>query len=114
MALKIAIIDDKDLTKEYIYLWLKANMEYVQSFSNGSTFLEISKSAFNTLEIKLPPMNRREEFQRIIEPLFSKIKMNLIQTNSLLKLRDFLLPKLMSGEVRVKEFAEGEVTKSIF
>jgi type I restriction enzyme S subunit len=98
----IAIIDDKDYSKEFIFLWLKINMDYVQSFANGSTFQEISKSAFKTIEIQLIPRNIRKEFDKLIMPLFDKIKANQIQLKSLTKMRDTLLPKLMSGEVRVK------------
>ena len=98
----IAINDDKGYSKEYLYLWLKLNMDYVQSYANGSTFLEISKSAFKTLHCILPSEDVRVEFQKQIEPLFSKIKNNQRQIRTLEKLRDTLLPKLMSGKVKVK------------
>jgi type I restriction enzyme, S subunit len=96
----IAIIDDKKVSKEFIYLWLKTNMEYVQSFANGSTFLEISKSAFKTLQLLIPTRKELSGFQEQIAPLFKKIKTNTIQIRTLTTLRDTLLPKLMSGEVR--------------
>ena len=99
----IAILDDKDFTKEFIYLWLKTNMDYVQSYANGSTFLEISKSAFKSLEITIPPITIRKEFQNFAKPLFDKIKSNQTQILTLTAMRDSLLPKLMSGEVRVEE-----------
>ena len=51
----IAIIDDKGYAKEFIYLWLKANMDMVHSYANGSTFMEISKSAFKSLGLQIPP-----------------------------------------------------------
>jgi type I restriction enzyme S subunit len=98
----IAVLDDKGYSKEFIYLWLKTNMDYVQSYSNGSTFLEISKSAFKSLEILIPPKKLRDDFQKIVESYFRKIKTNQIQIRTLTALRDSLLPKLMSGEVRVK------------
>ena len=99
----IAILDDKDFTKEFIYLWLKTNMDYVQSYANGSTFLEISKTAFKSLEIVIPPNTTRQKFQSFIKPLFDKIKSNQTQIRTLTAMRDSLLPKLMNGEVRVEE-----------
>jgi len=42
-----------------------------------------------------------EEFNEMITPIFSKIQLNKRQFRILEKLRDTLLPKLMSGEVRV-------------
>ena len=98
----IAIIDDKGYSKEFIYLWLKNNMDYVHSYANGSTFQEISKSSFKSLQITVPPEKLRFDFQQTILPIFSKIKVNQIQIHTLEKLRDSILPKLMSGEVRVK------------
>ncbi len=99
----IAIIDNKGFSKEFIYLWLKTNMDYVQSYSNGSTFMEISKSAFKLLELQLPPVELRVRFQELIIPIFHKIKLNLKQKNSLAKMRDALLPKLMSGELKIND-----------
>jgi len=98
----IAILDDKGFTKEFLFLWLKTNMDYVKSYANGSTFLEISKSAFKSLEIQIPPQELRNEFQEWVTPHFRKIKSNQTQIRTLTALRDTLLPKLMSGEVRVK------------
>ncbi len=74
----------------------------MQSYANGSTFLEISKTAFKSLEILIPPIEIRKEFQEIIELYFQKIKSNQIQIRTLTSLRNTLLPKLMSGEVRVE------------
>lgn len=99
----IAILDNKGFDKLFIYLWLKHNMEYVHSFSNGSTFMEISKSAFKSLEIVLPPLSIVKSFIDNIKPLFDKIKHNELTIKTLSRSRDILLPKLMSGQVRVKD-----------
>ena len=44
-----------------------------------------------------------KKFDETVRPLFQKVRQNQIQIETLTKLRDTLLPKLMSGEVRVKE-----------
>lgn len=98
----IAIIDNKGFSKEFICLWLMANMDYVKSYANGSTFQEISKASFKKLMTQIPPKNVRDEFDLLILPLFQKIRHNILQISKLEKLRDTLLPKLMSGEVRVQ------------
>ncbi len=98
----IAIIDNKGLPKEIIYLWLKSNMEYIKSHAEGSTFLEINKSSFKKLKIKLPSQRYINIFCDLIEPLFKKIFMNSNQIRELEKTRDTLLPKFMSGKVKVK------------
>jgi len=103
----IAILGDKGFSNEFLYIWLKFNMDYVKSYANGSTFLEISKSAFKNLEIKIPPEDIRSDFQGLIVPYFKKIKFNQTQIRTLESLRDTLLPKLMTGEVRVQYDKEG-------
>ena len=98
----IAILDDKGYSKEFIYLWLKTNMDLVHSYSNGSTFMEISKSAFKSLDISIPSKNEVECFVQEVKPYFEKIRTNEIQIRTLTKTRDGLLPKLMSNEINVK------------
>ena len=97
----IAIIDDKGYAKEFIYLWLKANMDLVHSYSNGSTFMEISKSAFKSLDITIPSQKEVSDFVTMIKPYFDKIKMNEEEIRLIVKQRDILLPKLMSNEINI-------------
>ena len=98
----IAIIDDKGYPKEFIYLWLKENMEAVHSYSNGSTFMEISKTAFKSLDITIPNEEMVCVFNAQVKPIFAKIKSNQKQIQTLTTQRDTLLPRLMSGEVKVE------------
>lgn len=99
----IAILDDKNYPREFLYLWLKVNMNVVHSFSNGSTFMEISKSAFKNLPIAIPPVEIVNSFQWLVKPCFEKIRLNTIQLRTLTQLRDTLLPKLMNGEIEIME-----------
>lgn len=96
----IAIMDDKGYPKEFIYLWLKENMEAVHSYSNGSTFMEISKTAFKSLDITIPDKSTVIEFNDQVKPLFEKIKSNHRQILLLTSHRDTLLPHLMSGNLK--------------
>ncbi len=104
----IAIIDDKGFSSIFIYLWLKTNMDYVKSHANGSTFQEINKTSFKALEIVIPPIDLRLKFDEIVNDHFNKIRTNSYQIRTLQSLRDTLLPKLMSGEVRVQYDKEAE------
>ena len=97
----IAILDNKGYAKEFIYLWLKANMDLVHSYSNGSTFMEISKSAFKSLDITIPSQKEVSDFVAMIKPYFDKIKLNEEQIRLIAKQRDILLPKLMSNEIQL-------------
>lgn len=76
-------------------------MSEIENAGNGSVFQEISKSTFKHLDIIIPPTEKLKLFDENVEPFFLKIKSNQTQIRTLTQLRDNLLPKLMSGEVRV-------------
>ena len=95
----IAILDNKGYAKEFIYLWLKLNMDLVHSYSNGSTFMEISKSTFKSLELQIPSIKEVEGFVNGIKPIFEKIRNNEKHIQTLIQTRDSLIPKLMSNEI---------------
>jgi len=98
----IAVICDRLFSNSYMFLWIKSNMDLIIGSANGSTFLEISKSVFKSLEVNVPNESDLEKFDLTTKPVFDKILANEIQIRTLSRLRDTLLPKLMSGEVRVR------------
>lgn len=98
----IGIICDKYASNYFMFLWCKENMDTIENAGNGSVFQEISKSAFRSLDFTVPPSEKLKQFDKKVEPMFQKMKLNTIQIRTLTKLRDTLLPKLMSGEARVK------------
>jgi type I restriction enzyme S subunit len=102
----IAILCDKLVSNYFIFLWCRVNIQEIENAGNGSVFQEISKSSFKGLSFIIPPKEKLSIFDTQIEPIFLKIKLNQIQVNSLTQTRDNLLPKLMSGEVRVSELNE--------
>lgn len=91
------------ISPEFLYCYLKNKRnEVVSSVSDGSTQKNLNTSAVGRLRLLLPPTNSLlAEFDSIVQPLFSMI-FNLAQQNiSLRAARDLLLPRLMTGEVRV-------------
>lgn len=85
----------------FTFLWLKANMPLILAAANGSTFMEISKSSFRRIETALPPAKLLESFSKISSPIFDKILLNIRSIKTLSSTRDSLLPRLMSGEIKV-------------
>ena len=98
----IAIKCKEEIPNYYMLHWLKENMEAIVGRANGTTFLEISKSNFRPMPIAVPPADKMKTFVELVEPLYIKIVANLRESHTLAALRDALLPRLMSGEVRVK------------
>lgn len=87
-----------------IYLLTANLIAHFQSVAYGSVFDTITTSTFKNISILLPPKEVLNEIQLKIDPLFEKIKSNVVENQILKERRDALLPKLVSGEVRVKGF----------
>jgi type I restriction enzyme S subunit len=78
-------------------------MAEIESRATGTTFAEISKTNFRPIRIVLPPKELMSAFTEKGAPLYAQITTNLHQFRTLATLRDTLLPKLLSGELRVAE-----------
>ena len=87
----------------YTYYKMRSLMEQIKQFEDsGTVFGSIGKDDFKNLENMIPSQKLIEKFQVLAKPLDDKIFSNTNQIRTLTQLRDTLLPKLMSGEVRVK------------
>ncbi len=99
----IAMICDKELPNLYVLQWIKENLDTIIANANGTTFLEISKSNFRPIKTLAPPAPVLSHFVNIARPLHRRMVNNLIEANTLTTIRDALLPKLISGEIRIKD-----------
>jgi type I restriction enzyme S subunit len=97
-----ALIPNNDYPYSFLFTFIKTNKEYIKNLAVGSAQQNVSQILIKDLDVPRPNL-RIKEFHKEVDPLFKKIKSNLTQIRTLTRLRDTLLPKLMSGEVRVKE-----------
>lgn len=88
-------------TIEYLYLFLKS-YQYDLLGSTSSIVTSINSAMIKEMIIPVPDNLTMQRFEMITKAQFRKIRWNQLQIRTLEKLRDTLLPKLMSGEVRVK------------
>ena len=99
-----SIICKEEISPYFMYLYLEELSEYIKLLgSGGSTTLNLNKNEFSKIKIAIPPKNDMYAFHSLIKPIFEKIKYNQLEIIELQKLRDTLLPKLMSGEIDVSE-----------
>ena len=86
----------------YAYYKLRSLMQQIKQFEdNGTVFGSITKDDFSRLKNIIPTIELINNFQSKVKPVDEKIFSNYNQIRTLTQLRDTLLPKLMSGEVRV-------------
>jgi type I restriction enzyme S subunit len=78
-------------------------VEYANAGSGGTRMPRTSWSDLSKYPIALPDNEKLEAFNKVVRPMMEKLQANIPQIRSLTALRDTLLPKLMSGEVRVEE-----------
>lgn len=85
----------------FTYLLVNHVVEELQSAAYGSVFDTITTATFRDARFATPPAAKVFEFEKSIAGYFNKKLLNQTQIRTLETLRDTLLPKLMSGEVRV-------------
>jgi len=73
----------------------------VEATETATTVIHIGKNDIDRFKIVVAPMEILETFNRATEPLFKRIVLNKQESRTLAALRDALLPKLLSGEMRV-------------
>jgi len=98
----IAMICESPIPTLYTYFWTKNNLDVIKAKAGGTTFAEISKKNFRPITALLPSEEVLQEFDGISETVYRKIVDNTVSCVTIFALRDTLLPKLISGELRVK------------
>ncbi len=99
----IAIPPGGTLSAAYLLFWTRMNMDSIKGRASGTTFAEISKAAFRPIPVAIPPAERLEEYDERVSALLLRIVANARESQQLTTLRDTLLPKLISGELRVPD-----------
>ena len=97
----------KCVDKYFYYLWtfLLTDVFDVMknNFCTGTTMQAINNKDTKLIEFVLPDDKTITQFNSIAKPMFKKIYYNNLEIKKLQRLRDTLLPKLMSGEIDVSE-----------
>lgn len=97
-------VTSDEFPKWFYYQWCKYHLEEFISISqsHATTMGHIKRKDLDEAIVKVPSQSELQEMTSSFEPLMDKLITNLKQIQTLENLRDTLLPKLMSGEVRVQ------------
>ena len=92
-----------DVSIQFLYCLFRERhfQSHIYGYATGTTVLGLSKDGVPRYQFALPPEKIRSLFDSVAEPLFAKIESNENESRTLAKTRDTLLPKLLSGEIRV-------------
>ena len=89
----------------FLYFLLKSYplQNYVQTLAGGSVQKGIRMGSLKNFKLSMPKHEIQKKFNEIVTPLINKVSINLNETNILIGLRDALLTKLISGELRISD-----------
>lgn len=99
----IAIPATKRLSQEYVLYWLTSSIDEIKGIAGGTTFAEISKKTFKSISIVIPNTEVVNIFSGTTKSYLNKMTLNAVERAALEQLRDTLLPKLISGELRLSD-----------
>lgn len=92
------------VSKEFLYFLMRSRefKHHCLGCANGTTVLHLNKEAIPTFEFSIPDKSKESEFTKLAKDLIRQVFVKHRQIRTLSRLWDTLLPKLTSGEVRVK------------
>ena len=96
-----SVVPKPEIGTPFVYFFLKKTLPVIEGMASGSTFKEVSGSTMKNVPAVIPDAETLAKFSDFCAPIFEQQRTLEEQNQSLAKLRDSLLPKLMSGEIDV-------------
>jgi type I restriction enzyme S subunit len=96
-----SFVPDKGYSIPFIYYTVKNAIPTIINHSTGSTFKEASASVLKSISVCLPPVSITEKFKETVDAVFERQNKLELESQTLTELRDWLLPLLMNGQVKV-------------
>ena len=87
--------------RNFLKLVLDDLYDYLINLSSGSARDNLSQDKLKNLQILIPNINILNEFDNIVDPIYLKILKNYRENQNLTTLRDWLLPMMMNGQVKM-------------
>jgi type I restriction enzyme S subunit len=96
------LLPSDQVSYRHLYLLLREVVEDLKQRSHGSVFDTITRQTFDTVNVVLPPQEVLTEFENVTAPWFDLLLALSNESRKLSELRDYLLPRFLSGTIRVK------------
>ncbi|KAB0576290.1 restriction endonuclease subunit S [Ideonella dechloratans] len=98
----ITCIPNQRYPLTYLYHWLKLAKPHFEMLSGGATFAELTKGTFKRIRILTPPVKLVAAYEQQARPMFDEVESLTKMNRRLRATRDSLLPRLISGKLRVE------------
>ena len=96
-----SFIPDKSYGTEFTYYFIRNLLPVIERNANGSTFKEVSGSVLKSIRCLFPVNELVVQYNSFAKSIFLRQEKLEIENRQLSSLRDWLLPMLMNGQVRV-------------
>lgn len=87
----------------FIFFLVSDLIDHFKQQAYGTIFDTITTKTFRDTSINRPPVDIMNSFHSLVQPIMLRILNNTQQSSTLASLRDVLLPRLISGQLRVRE-----------
>jgi type I restriction enzyme S subunit len=100
-----AVLSPREDAAAFVYLWTTTEdfVDYLTSHAEGSAYPAVRADSFARATVLIPPFPVLKAFELLVDPLLELVWRIEEEARTLAGLRDTLLPKLLSGEIRVRE-----------
>jgi len=99
----IVVVPPREELRWWLFHEMRSQVEEMLTLANGSTFLELSRKNFKTMPMRISSQEILVRFDSKVAPLHQRAAAAAQESAWLSELRDTLLPKLISGEIRVQD-----------
>lgn len=99
----IALKPKSGISNYFLLHWCESNLDEIKNRASGTTFAEISKAAFRPIPAIEPSDLVMQKFHEFMAPIYERVLVSSKEMETLAELRDTLLPKLISGELRMPD-----------
>lgn len=96
-----SFVPSKGYATAFVYYAVERSLPAIIQYASGSTFVEISGGVLKSVQSVLPDKKVANAFCQVIEPIVDRQRTAELENRELTRLRDWLLPLLMNGQVRV-------------
>jgi type I restriction enzyme, S subunit len=99
----IVVVPPREELRWWLFHEMRSQVDEMLSLANGSTFLELSRKNFKAMPARIAPSEVLARFDAKVAPLHRRAAEAAAESTALLELRDYLLPRIISGEIRVRD-----------
>ena len=92
-----------NIMKYYVWCYINSKVfaNYKDALATGAVMVSLNNGAFGQIKIPMPSAKLLEEFNVFVKPIFNTIAINNTENDNLTALRDSLLPRLISGKIKI-------------